>query len=316
MNDSQRLLLIASSKMQRTPAFERGVGLARARGWSLRILAVDYVKVLELLGLFNHQALATLRDSYLQNHRRWLESEAAQERERGLDCTVQVLWSDHIVDEIRNCIAVTQPLMLIKDVHREPVLKRVFSTPLDWHLLQDCQCPVQFVMPGDDALPSKILAAVNLYRAEDVDLRLNDAILRAAMDLGIQTGASVHVLYTYDWSAIYAAATPKLGMLPIDTGFQEALNDAHEESFGLLCDRHGVDARHRHFLTGTPMATINAFARQNRFDLLVIGTLPRHHLTRIMGNTAEGLLGHAACSVLIVKVPVTLGEDSQLAGFV
>jgi universal stress protein E len=54
-------------------------------------------------------------------------------------------------------------------------------------------------------------------------------------------------------------------------------------------------------MTGTPISTINGFARQNEFDLLVVGTLPRHNLTRIMGNTAEVLLGHAPCSVLIVK---------------
>ncbi|WP_414705717.1 universal stress protein, partial [Pseudomonas sp.] len=43
------------------------------------------------------------------------------------------------------------------------------------------------------------------------------------------------------------------------------------------------------------------FARQNDFDLLVMGTLPRHSLEKIMGDTAESLLAHAPCSVLIVK---------------
>jgi universal stress protein E len=110
----------------------------------------------------------------------------------------------------------------------------------------------------------------------------------------------VHALYTYDWAAIYAAGMPRLGM-PIESGFEEALSDAHEEAFARLCASHGIDDRHRHFLTGTPVPTIDGFARQNDFDLLVVGTLPRHNLTRIIGNTAEVLLGYAPCSVLIVK---------------
>jgi universal stress protein E len=300
MDDPAQLLLIASSRMQRTPAFERAVSLAEACQCGLRILAVDYIRVLEVLGLFNQEVLVTLRDSYLQTHRRWLESEAAYERKRGLDCSVHVMWSDQVVDEIRNCLASMQPAMLIKDVHRESVLKRVFSTPLDWHLLQGCQCPVQLVTPSPHALPRKILAAVNLYRADDADLRLNDAVLLEATELGRQTGACVHALYVYDWSSIYAAGMPRLGM-PVESGFEEALSDAHEEAFARLCESHGIDDRHRHFMTGTPISTINGFARQNEFDLLVVGTLPRHNLTRIMGNTAEVLLGHAPCSVLIVK---------------
>lgn len=300
MDDPAQLLLIASSRMQRTPAFKRAVAMAEACHCGLRILAVDYIRVLEVLGFFNQEILATLRDSYLQTHRRWLEDEAAYERKRGLDCSVHVMWSDRVAEEVSHCLASMQPAMLIKDVHHESVLKRVFSTPLDWHLLQECRCPVQLVTPTHHALPRKILAAVNLYRADDMDLRLNDAILLEATELGRQTGATVHVLYVYDWSAIYAAGMPHLGM-PIESGFEEALSDAHEEAFARLCARHGIDHRHRHFLTGTPISTINGFARQNEFDLLVVGTLPRHNLPLIMGNTAEALLGHAPCSVLIVK---------------
>ncbi len=309
MSDSSRLLLIASSKMHRTAAFERAVALARATGRGLHIVALDYMRLLEVLGQFDQELLATLRDSYLQTHCRWLEQEAEYERKRGLDCTVQVIWSDHVYEEIRDCIRTTRPAMLIKDVHHEASLRRLFSTPLDWHLIRECQCPVQLVTANHHPLPRKILAAVNLYRTKDADLRLNDEILRAATRLGTQSEATVHVLYSYDWSAIYAAGITMLGTMPIETGFQEALADAHEESFTLLCDRHGIDSRHRHFLTGTPLAMIDGFARQNDFDLLVLGTLPRNDLTRVLGNTAQSLLSHAPCSVLIVKNTVPAAVD-------
>lgn len=301
MSESAPLLLIASSALQRTPAFERAVAMAHASGVPLRIVALDYIRMLEVFGWLNHEWLSTMREGHLQGHRRWLEQEAEHERRGGLDCSVQVVWSDHVVEDIKKCVAAIGPAMLIKDVHQESSLRSVFSTPLDWHLLRDCQCPVQFVTSSQHALPRKILVTVNLYRAKDVDLRLNDQILHAATRLGRESGASVHVLYSYDWARIYASGITMLGSMPIETGFQEALADAHEDAFAMLCERFGVDNRHRHFLTGTPQTMIELFARHNDFDVLVIGTLPRQDRWGFLGGTARALLAQAPCSVLIVK---------------
>jgi universal stress protein E len=277
------------------------VALAKASNTGLRILAVDFIRSLEVLGLFDHDSLSRLRESYLQSHRHWLEQQIAFERTQGLDCSVQVLWADHSLEEICEYAKTVEPLMVIKDVHHEPKLKRVFSTPLDWHLLRECACPVQFVTQTRHALPRKVLATVNLYRTRDADLRLSDEVITVARELADQWGARLHVLYTYDWSAIYASGFTMLGAMPIETGFVEALLDAQEEAFTSLCDRFAIEEHRRHFLTGVPQPTISAFARENDVDLLVMGTLPRHHLEKMVGNTAELLLANAPCSVLIVK---------------
>lgn len=301
VKDSPCLVLIASSKHERTPAFECAVALARASGVQLRIVALDHVKLLEVMGLFSPGALATLRDAHLQAHQQWLDSQVAEERGKGLDVSVQQLWTGRVFDEIRHYVRTVRPIMVIKDVHHEPSLQRLFATPLDWELLRHCDCPVQLVTRSTHPLPVKMLAAVNLYRSNDADLRLNDQILRAATHLAAQCRAVLHVLYVYDWAAIYASGATMLGAMPVESGFQEALSDAHEESFSLLCAQHGLEERRRHFMTGTPEPTLEAFARQNDFDLLVMGTLPRHGLERVMGDTAEVVLTHAPCSLLVVK---------------
>ncbi|MGV8919774.1 MAG: universal stress protein [Pseudomonas sp.] len=301
VKDSPCLLLIASSKQARTPAFERAVALARASGARLRIVALDHVKLLEGMGLFNPGVLEKLRDAHLQSYQRWLDSQVQEERSKGLDVSVQLLWTGHVFDEIQHYVRTVRPIMLIKDVHHEPSLQRLFSTPLDWELLRHCPCPVQLVTRSTHPLPVKMLAAVNLYRSNDADLRLNDHLLKVSTHLAAQCHAVLHVLYVYDWAAIYASGATMMGAMPVESGFQEALSDAHEESFSLLCTQHGIAERRRHFMTGTPLPTLEAFARQNDFDLLVMGTLPRHGLERVMGDTAEAVLTHAPCSVLIIK---------------
>jgi universal stress protein E len=301
MKKPTRILLIASSKMQRTAAYERAVAIAKACNAELKILAVDFFRSLEFLGLLDNDTLNILRDSYLQNHHRWLEEQVEYERAHGLSCSTQVLWSGSIADEILEHVRSFQPSMLIKDVHQEIGFKRIFSTPLDWHLLRECGCAIQLVTPGQHPLPLKVLATVNLYRVKDADLRLNDQIVAAALELGHQWAAEVHVLYCYDWSAIYASGFTMMGPMPIETGFTEALHDAHEEAFNSLCDRYALTEQCRHFLTGVPQPTITAFAGDNEFDLVVMGTLPRQNLERIVGDTSEMLLAHAPCSVLIIK---------------
>lgn len=301
VKDSPCLLLIASSKQERTPAFERAVALARTSGARLLIAALDHVKLLEIMGLFNPEALAKLRDAHLQVHQHWLESQVQEERSKGLDVDLQRWGTGDVFEDIQHCVRSVRPVMLIKDVHHEASLQRLFSTPLDWELLRHCACPVQLVIRSTHPLPVKMLAAVNLYRSNDADLRLNHQILNVATQLALQCHAVLHVLYVYDWAAIYASGMTMMGAMPVEPGFQEALSDAHEESFASLCAQHGIMERRRHFMTGTPQPTIEAFARLNDFDLLVMGTMPRHGLEQVMGNTAEVVLTHAPCSVLVVR---------------
>ena len=301
VKDSPCLVLIASSRQERTPAFERAIALAGACGARLRIVALDHVRLLEVMGLFSPGALAKLRDAHLHAHRRWLDEQVETERSKGLDISVQLLWTEHVFEEIQDCVRTLRPGMLIKDVHLEASLQRLFSTPLDWALLRHCPCPVQLVTPSTHPLPIKMIAAVSFYRSSHADLRLNDKILRAATHLAAQCHAELHVLYVYDWAAIYTSGATMLGGMPVEAGFQEALIEAHEESFSSLCAQHGIAERRRHFMTGTPHLMVEAFARQNSFDLLVMGTSPRHGLERVMGDTAEVVLTHAPCSVLVVK---------------
>lgn len=303
MANFKRLLLIASPHMHRTPAFERAVALAKASSATLHIVAFDYIETLALVGIFNHDAMATLREGYLQLHRQWLEQEAEYERRNGLEVTTQLLWTHDIVGEVQAYADVIQAEMVIKDVHRESLLKRVFFTPLDWQLLRDCHVPVHLVIDSANPVPRKILAAVNLFRSADADLRLNNTIIETASRLAKQFEGVLHLLYVYDWSAIYASGITMMGAMPIETAFVEALSDAHLEAFNDLAEHYGVAKGNSHFLPGVPLPTIRAFAADNAFDVLVLGTLPHHNLDRIVGDTAENILQHTPCSVLVVKAP-------------
>ncbi|HEX8594539.1 MAG TPA: universal stress protein [Pseudomonas sp.] len=304
MSQIQRILLIASSQMSRTPAFECAVALAARTCAVLHIVAFDYLRAFEIVGIFQHRSMSGLRDAYLQTHQRWLEQEAELERKKGVQIQTRSVWTGHVVEEIRHYAAVIKADLIVKDIHHEPAIKRVFATPMDWRILRDCSAPLHLVSSACHCPPQKILALVNLYRSNDEQLLLNDSIVQMASRLAQQCQAHLHVLYVYDWQTIYASKLTMLGLMPIETGFVEALGDAHQEAFAQLTDRYAIARNCRHFLSGDPAFMINSFAAENGFDVLVMGTLPQRTVSSVLGDTAEKLLIHAPCSVLIVKSPV------------
>ncbi len=67
-------------------------------------------------------------------------------------------------------------------------------------------------------------------------------------------------------------------------------------------------------LTGAPPRAIADFAQEKGADLIVVGTHGRKGLDRIfMGSTAESLLRHAPCQVLVVKQKVAAKTTTSSA---
>jgi universal stress protein E len=54
-------------------------------------------------------------------------------------------------------------------------------------------------------------------------------------------------------------------------------------------------------MSGIPHKVIEQFARQNAFDLLVLGTAYQQGLDGFIGATVESVLNRAPCSLMIAK---------------
>ena len=53
---------------------------------------------------------------------------------------------------------------------------------------------------------------------------------------------------------------------------------------------------------GSPKTEIVRVAEENKVDLIVIGSHGRHGLSLLLGSTANGVLHHAQCDVLAVRL--------------
>jgi universal stress protein E len=296
----KRMLLIAPTEMARTPAFERARALAEATGAALHMVAFDYVQALAVAGLFDHDAMAQAREGYLQVHRHWLEQQARFQVGSGVQVTSEVVWARATPAHMLEYINDFRADLVIKDAHHVPALNRAFHRPLDWLLLRDCPAPVHLVSEARHPLPLKILAAIDLSHLEELTQGLNERILDLAATLASACGAALHVLNVSNWSVLGDAAM-SIPNPSLDPSLCQAITDTQQEAFDALAERYAIPQRRRHQLTGIPHTVIEQFARENQFDMLVLGSAYLQGVNGFIGATVESVLNRAPCSLLVAK---------------
>lgn len=298
MGQYERLLLVADQTLHQSAAMLRAIALAKASGAALDVRA--FVEPVPITHLWEEKIDDVDAQRYQRRYRRWVADELEQLSNQGLDGTVDVVFSSHPLLDILKTVHVLKPDLLIKDVRLEPALKRVFITPLDCHLLRECPIPVHLVNQIRYALPHRIVAAVDPFDPDTQINGLNDVIIRSANTLALQCDVPLHLLYAYDLSAAFNGEAPM-----VNGGWNEDLaNELRQtlhQAFVALADRHGVPPERRHFVMGQPVQVINEFVEQYLADVVVMGTVHRVGIERVIGSTTERALYSLPGSILAVR---------------
>lgn len=298
MGQYERLLLVADQTLHQSAAMLRAIALAKASGAALDVRA--FVSPVPITHLWEEKIDDVDAQRYQRRYRRWVADELEQLSNQGLDGTVDVVFSSHPLLDILKTVHVLKPDLLIKDVRLELALKRVFITPLDCHLLRECPIPVHLVNQIRYALPHRVVAAVDPFDPDTQISGLNDVIIRSANALAVQCDVPLHLLCAYDLSAAFNGDAPM-----INGGWNEDLaNELRQtlhQAFVALADRHGVPPERRHFVMGHPVQVINEFVEQYLADVVVMGTVHRVGIERVIGSTTERALYSVPGSILAVR---------------
>lgn len=138
-----------------------------------------------------------------------------------------------------------------------------------------------------------------------------EAVQRAA-DIALHYSASLTLLYVYEPIDYALAASAMPGAVPeaypsfsaeqmrdVTSVYEERLRATERDVEAL-----GVSRVNSKLLQGPAAPEIVDFARDNGFDLIVMGTHGRTGLEHLlMGSVAERVLRTAPCPVLTVKLP-------------
>lgn len=295
MRPYQRLFMIASPTLRHTPALERAVAIARATDAALHIAV--FLEEGDLLGRM--AAGTALRQSMEHDAWTWLRDEAAQLRHDGLEVSCEVQVSRQVIRDMLEHVEEMQPDLVIKDVHHESALRRVFLTPPDWQLLRDCVVPLHLVSDMRCPLPKVVIAAVDTLHPDSQHTRINERVIREANGLAIQCDAELHLLHAWDVAQTQVADFGA-GAVTMP-GFNSEVRRSAQLAFEHLAEAHGVPETHRHFISGPVTHAIAEYAGQHRADVIVMGSSQRRGAAGLLGSTTEHVLQHLPCNVLAVR---------------
>ena len=128
-----------------------------------------------------------------------------------------------------------------------------------------------------------------------------DQVIDRTKELAKQTNVNISLLHVVDH-------LPPLGfgeepliapdwMIP-----EQELLDQAKKSLANISVKHSLEKSEQIVSLGTPHMEVVRIAKEKNIDLIVVGSHGRHGVRLLLGSTANGVLHHAHCDVLAVRV--------------
>jgi len=178
----------------------------------------------------------------------------------------------------------------------------LFGT-LDMQLLRKCPCPVFIIKTRKKIVHARILAALDLDASDRKRVALDRAILDIAASLAVLEDGQLDLLHA--WHLPYEKKLRNEDLLrntkTVDVLLKD-LKSRKQQQLGKFAAEWSALAPRTHLVKGEPHQVIPRFAKHQRTDLVVMGSVGRSGLAGFfIGNTAEKILYGLNCSVLALK---------------
>ena len=220
-----------------------------------------------------------------------LQGIAAPLREGGLDVSTVVLTGkphDELVLEVLR----SGHDLVIAPGPSDRSLARSTSTAV--RLCRLCPTPVLAANAGRAKPLRRILATVDALSRDDAGKELNERVIEAALEMARLEDGEVSILFV--WGENLPVASLESHEAELRRLAESALHDLLQP----YADE--IDPEDILLELGQPSATICRVAREEAFDLIVLGTTARSGVQALwIGNTAEETLANLDLSALVVK---------------
>lgn len=126
-------------------------------------------------------------------------------------------------------------------------------------------------------------------------------VIERAMKISSRYNANLTLIHVVEYSPPmeYAGDLGMTSDLIVD---ENELVENSKKSLQKFSDKYDLPSSPQIVYLGTPKHEITQYAEEGNFDLIVVGSHGRHGLRRLLGSTADGILHHAHCDVLAVRI--------------
>jgi len=127
-----------------------------------------------------------------------------------------------------------------------------------------------------------------------------EAVANRAKDLANKYQAKLSIIHVVDSMPIADAGYG--ADVPFNLDLTAELMAEAKKRLAKLAEKLDVTEDRLWLEMGSPKTEIIRVAEENKVDLIVIGSHGRHGLALLLGSTANGVLHHANCDVLAVRL--------------
>ena len=282
----------------------RAAWIARQYDCDLELLLCD--PTLSILGesfVISHEA-QRLADSIRQNQERIIGAHAESLSSEHINITTNISHERPISDAIIARALECEPMFVVKGTHYHSPAERATFTYTDWRLIRKLNFPLWLVKPDSWKERPTIVAAVDPTHDHDKNATFDQKIIQTGQTLASRCGGKLLLLHTYQRLVeigSLAMKTFKPVTLPIDE-LEKKMRDAHRRELDKLAAANNIPTDAVHQLPGRTREILPTFARAHGANIVVMGAVARTGLKRrVVGSTAEQVLDHIPCDILIVR---------------
>jgi len=121
-----------------------------------------------------------------------------------------------------------------------------------------------------------------------------------AKELAIANQAELSIVHIVDNLPITDATYGPI--IPFDGDLSQQIMDAAKKRISKIAKKLAIVESKQWIEVGSPKLEIVRIAEENNIDLIVVGSHGRHGFALLLGSTANGVLHHAQCDVLAVRL--------------
>ncbi|MFA5984118.1 MAG: universal stress protein [Methylococcaceae bacterium] len=126
------------------------------------------------------------------------------------------------------------------------------------------------------------------------------AVAERAKELAGKFQALLSIVHVVDYLPL--ANVDYDTIVPYDVDVTQTLMAAAKKKLAHLGETLNVPESRQYLEMGSPKLEIVRVAKEIQTDLIVVGSHGRHGLALLLGSTANGVLHHALCDVLAVRL--------------
>jgi universal stress protein E len=310
MQPVTRILTVVDPTASTHPAIDKTAQLAKQWNASVELFVCDF-----RAGLDAPQA-ERARQGLLDHRRALLDELAAPLRRARIDTRIDAAFDNPLHEGLLRKIAAARPDLVVKDTHYHNLIRRTLITNTDWHLIRGCSAPLLLVKPTHWGGRLRTLAAVDPGHATDHPAALDREICAWSAGLAAALNGETFAVHMYLPNSLLLAGAVAGGM-PLAAGNiadQEALEAerrARWQQVQAITAPHGIALEHTRVVVGSAVDLMAEEAERVRADVVVMGAVSRSGLQRVfVGHTAERVLDHLPCDVMIVKAGLVATEPA------